>query len=162
MGLRTLKKSFMNKLRSFYQWLMSYGSAEKMAQRGENVLNTRLKTFFGVCPSCGNSFEEHSFTRIAWTITNGEHSERLREFLEILRSGKWQELLDISDFDPLEDTLVIDLIRCVNGKAIWILTREVASLDDPTQIAEHKVLGFDESKHLLSLLVDSNWIKMGK
>lgn len=88
------------------------------------------------------------------------NKDRVEKFLSSIREHKWKEVLSFDEFDKFDDTLAFQVIRCPFGRAVWVITREPYSLDDPYLIAESEVLNSTESQILLDLITEEKWAEL--
>lgn len=137
-----------------------FGSNEQRISGGLREIAKRLRKYFKKCPACQLNFKEHKFAELAITIMAESNEDRVEAFLSVVRQHKWEEVLTFSEFDKFEDALVVRIIKCPSEKAIWVITREPYSLDDPYQIAEFEVLNPTKSQNLLALIAEDKWVDL--
>jgi hypothetical protein len=106
-------------------------------------------------------FRSHSFAYVATTVWTEENRAKTDALLNALRDGNFAEVSGTHEFDPHEDALGVEVIKCPSGLVVWVASVQPYSLDQRFEILESSVVSPIDAKPMLDKIDADAWTDMG-
>lgn len=137
-----------------------FGEIDTDPGRGKQILSRLVSKELGTCPACHLGFRGHYFASVATTIWTEENRHRADAFRNALRNGDFSQVLSFRDFDPHEDALGVDILRCPSRQVVWAASVQPYSLDQRFEILESGVVSSADAEALLNHVNNDAWTDM--
>jgi len=116
-----------------------------------------LLQILGQCPICSASLDDHSLAHFACTRVSAENQEEMGKFTQLFEAENWKQLIEMQDFDPMLDTLVVFAHRCSVGKYAAFLTHDPYELYADTALVQWRILSEESGRELYYVTQPSSW-----
>ena len=127
-----------------------------------SVIARELRRILDGCPLCDCGYRDHDYALLATLVIQkgGQNAARLKQFYDLLRQYRWEELLCFHDGSPCEDIVASFAFRCVIGRVGIVTMFSPADPDLPDNPLNYMILPVKEGENLLTLLNPRRWLPL--
>lgn len=137
-----------------------YGDTDRLIREGRKLEVANLRRMLGSCPICGQDFTGHYYASFALTPLPKENKQQVDEFLKALREHRWADAKKFRDFEPLDDAIGAQALRCAGRQIMWLAMLYPYEPGADQSIIEQGILDHEESRLLEDLIERDGWVAL--